>query len=97
MWNYDKGWSIKVIENGKELAVKRTSGYDPLHVLSYEAQRCAAGKKPTAEFKTSKTAHLFKVKATSPTSTLYIKVTDAFGHIYKEEMIRPKAFGLAMK
>lgn len=97
VWNYDKGWSIKVIENGKELAVKRTTGYDPLHVLSYEAQRCAAGKKPTAEFKTSKTAHLFKVKATSPTSTLYIKVTDAFGHIYKEDMIRPKAFGLAMK
>ncbi|MBO1363251.1 calcineurin-like phosphoesterase C-terminal domain-containing protein [Prevotella sp. A2931] len=96
VWNYDKGWSIEVTEDGKALSVTRISGYDPLHILSYEAQRCAAGKTPTSDFVTSKTAHLFKVKAASTTSTLSIKVTDSFGHVYKEEMKRPKAFGLSM-
>ena len=97
VWNYDKGWSIEVTEGGRPLAVTRVVGYDPLHVLSYEAQRCANGGKPTAEFVTSKTAHLFKAKAASAVSTLSIKVTDGFGHVYREEMKRPKAFGLSMR
>jgi hypothetical protein len=32
------------------------------------------------------------VKASSPTSTLEIKVTDRFGNVYTESMKRPKAF-----
>ncbi len=97
VWNYDPQWKISVTENGKALAVTRIEGYDPLHILSYDAPRIKAGGKDKVTFPTERTAHLFKVKASSPTSTLNISVTDRFGNVYKETMTRPKAFSVTMK
>ena len=96
VWNYDSKWKIEVTENGKPLQVTRVRTKDPLHIISYEAIRVNAGKTPTSAFVTDDTPHLFKVKASSPTSTLEIKVTDRFGHEYTESMKRPKALARDM-
>lgn len=88
VWNYDPQWTISVTENGTSLQVERVSIKDPLHLISYNA------KTPTGGFGTSVTKHMFRVKASSATSTLEIKVTDRFGTVYTESMQRPKAFSI---
>lgn len=97
VWNYDSQWKIEVTENGKSLEVKRVYQKDPLHIISYEALRLNAGSTPTSSFTTGSTAHLFEATASSPTSTLEIKVTDRFGNVYSETMARPKIFSCNMK
>lgn len=86
VWNYDPQWTIEVKENGTSLKVERVSGKDPLHLIAYN------GKSPSGGFGTSTTKHLFRVQASSASSTLDIKVTDRFGNVYTETMSRPKAF-----
>jgi hypothetical protein len=88
VWNYDSKWTIEVKEDGKALTVERVTIKDPLHLISYNA------KNPTGGFGTTNTKHMFRVKASSPTSTLDIKVTDRFGNVYTESMTRPKKFSL---
>ena len=88
VWNYDPKWEISVTENGTSLKVERVSAKDPLHLIAYN------GQSPTGGFGTSVTKHLFRVQASSATSTLEIKVTDRFGNVYTESMKRPKAFSL---
>ena len=91
IWNYDPSWSVEVTENGTQLAVSRLgSSFDPLHVVAYTAQRL--NKNKAATFSTRTTGHMFRVRASSATSTLEIKVTDRFGNEYTETMTRPKPF-----
>jgi hypothetical protein len=97
VWNYDPQWKVEVSEGGTALKVTRVATYDPLHIISYDAQRIAGGGASKVSFPTEKTTHLFKVTASSATSTLTIKVTDRFGKTYTETMTRPKAFGYSMK
>ena len=97
VWNYDKKWKVEVTENGQPLKVTRVRVKDPLHIVSYSAQRLNRNAVPTEDFVTTLTAHMFKVKASSPTSTLQIRVTDRFGKVYQESMVRPKTFGYLMK
>ncbi len=92
VWGYGPGWSIEVREGDTPLQVKQVSGLDPLHIISYEAKRLNAGAVPTASFVSGNTVHLFKVMASSPVSTLEIKVTDRSGAVYSESMVRPKEF-----
>lgn len=88
VWNYDPEWTIEVKEGDKSLPVEGVSAKDPLHLIAYN------GMNPTGGFGTSVTRHMFRVKATSATSTLEIKVTDRFDNVYTESMTRPKAFSL---
>ncbi len=97
VWGYDEKWEIEVKEDGRSLDVQRVIMKDPLHIISYEAQRLNAGATPTSAFVTNTTAHLFKVKASSPTSTLYINVIDRYGNLYSEVMERPKEFSYLMR
>lgn len=97
VWNYDLKWKVEVTENGIPLTVTRVRMRDPLHIVSYSAQRLDRNSEPTPDFVTTLTSHMFKVKASSPTSTLVIKVTDRFGKVYQETMVRPKTFGYLMK
>lgn len=90
VWNYDTSWKISVTENGKELTVTPLWAYDPLHVVAMTAKRMSTTASPS--FSTDSFTHFFKVKASSATSTLSIKVTDRFGNVYTETMTRPKAF-----
>ncbi len=98
VWGYDKRWKVELFENGTTpLAVTRVKVKDPLHIISYEAMRLNAGATPTADFVTTTSAHIFKATALSATSSVLIKVTDRFGHVYTETMIRPKALTVSMK
>lgn len=97
VWNYDKKWKVEVFEGDKQLTVSRVRVRDPLHIVSYSAQRLNRNAVPTADFVTTLTAHMFKAKAASPTSTLLIRVTDRFGKVYEQSMVRPKAFGYLMR
>ena len=92
VWNYDPKWTVEVTEDGKSLMVSQlVSGeLDPLHYIAYTTKRFNSNAATT--FKTEKNYHLFKVTASSATSTLDIKVTDRFGNVYTETMTRPKAF-----
>lgn len=97
VWNYDTNWKVEAFENGTPLAVTRTYGYDPLHIIAYDAKRIQAGGKDKNSFKSTPTAHLFKATASSATSTVTIRVTDRFGNVYTEEMERPKIFNINIK
>lgn len=97
VWNYDPQWKVEVLEDGKQLDVQRVYGYDPLHIISYDAKRIQSGGKAKCSFPSTATAHLFKAKASSATSTLLIRVTDRFGRVYTEQMERPKAFSVNIK
>ncbi|MDR2448673.1 MAG: calcineurin-like phosphoesterase family protein [Prevotellaceae bacterium] len=97
VWGYDKDWTVEVSEGAAPLTVTRVSQKDPLHIISYEAKRLNVNAEPTSSFVTGNTSHLFKMTASSPTTTLNIKVTDRFGHVYTETMTRPKNFDYGMK
>ena len=97
VWGYDSKWDVEVKENGTKLNVTRVEIKDPLHIISYSAKRLNVGATPTSSFVTNNTTHAFKVKASSPTSTLEIKVTDRFGRVYTESMKRPKEFTNSMR
>ena len=95
VWGYDPNWSISVTENGRQLPVSQVSSRDPLHIISYGMKRLDVNAIPT--FDAANTSHMFKVMTSSPTSTLYIEVTDRFGNVYTENMQRPKAFNYSMR
>jgi hypothetical protein len=96
VFSYDTDWQIEVKEGSNVLPWTRISERDPLHVYSYDYTRAKnnqAGNPPvTSSFVNSPNRHMFRVTATSATSTLTIKVTDRFGNEYTETMTRPKAF-----
>ena len=95
VFDYDKSWKIEVTENGKSLTPELVSSKDPLHLVTYEAKRYNAGANPTSDFKArTVTSHIFRVKASSASSTLDIKVTDRFGNVSTESMKRPRAFSI---
>lgn len=96
IWAFEKDWTIDVKENGTALSIVRMSAKDPLHIISYDALRLNAGAIPTEAFVTNMTPHIFKVTASAPNTTLEIKVTDRFGNVYSESMVRPKAFNYDM-
>jgi hypothetical protein len=96
IWGYDPEWTVEVKEGGNPLLVTRVSAKDPLHIISYEAKRLNVGAVPTSSFVTGNTAHMFRVTASSATSTLEIKVTDRFGNLYTETMTRPKELTYTM-
>lgn len=90
VWDWNKDWKVEVSENGRALTVTNFSGYDPIFHLTYNNYRYNKTANPS--FAAYKTNHLFRVTASSATSTLEIKVTDDEGRVYSETMIRPKSF-----
>ena len=92
IWDWDPSWTVEMTENGNKLDVTRFDGYDPLHIIAYNAQRANINK--SLSFPTKQTGHLFKARASSPSSTVEIIVTDRFGRVYTESMTRPKPFTL---
>lgn len=99
VFNWGPGWKVNVTENGKQLTAKQVTDRDPLHIISYEMMRLNQGGTtvPTDGFVTNTSVKIFKVTASSPTSTLEITVTDHFGNVYTQTMERPKAFNYTMQ
>ena len=93
IWNWNPKWKIEIKENGKTLTSTRVKGYDPLHIAALTAKRFNNPDiKEVPAFITKENYHMFKVTASSATSTIDIKVTDEFGNVYSETMKRPKEF-----
>lgn len=97
VWGYDPAWTIRVTEEGRELAVTRVFQRDPLHTIAFDIPRVEKGGEANGDWASRRSSHLFGVKAASASSTLSITVTDRFGNVYTEEMTRPKAFHVHMK
>ena len=102
VWDYDPKWTISVTEQGRELSVRQLEDRrDPLFLSSFEAYSFNHGYTTeytsgvlSSYYPSSVTRHLFEVRASSPSSTLEIKVTDRFGRTFTESMSRPKPFRL---
>lgn len=99
IWNYDPLWKISVKEEGVSgtLSCTRTLLRDPLHTLCYELPRWKTVDQTVSnEFASNLSSHMFIIQTNSPTSTLYLEVTDRFGNVYKETMTRPKEFSISI-
>ncbi len=97
IWDWAPDWKISVTENGRELEVVREQTEDPLYTISYELTKIKEAGRYPASCAERLQNHIFTVKASSASSTLEIKVTNHFGKVYTERMVRPKAFGYEMK
>lgn len=97
VWNWAPDWQISVKENNKELKVEPILAEDPLYTISYELLKIKIAGIYPSSYKERLQNHIFRVRASSRTSTLKIKVTDRFGRIYTEHMERPKRFGYDMR
>lgn len=93
IWNWEPSWTIEVTEGGTPLVPTRVTRKDPLQTISYIAIRANGNNAVT--FPATNSNHFWKVTASSPTSTLNIRVTDGFGNVYTETMTRPKTFNVA--
>ncbi|SHF72488.1 Calcineurin-like phosphoesterase [Mariniphaga anaerophila] len=94
IWNWNPNWTLTVTdEYGKRLTPEKVWAYDPLHIAALSVKRFnSASLKSTPSFITEKFTHFFKVKADNPDTDMIITVKDEFGHIWTENMQRPKVF-----
>ena len=98
VWDWDEDWHIEVLEEDTPLTVTRVgNSYDPLHMAAFTGPRLkrsdAQGTSPS--FQTRKWNHFFKAIASSANSTVTVKVTDRYGNLFQEEMVRPKTFSIS--
>ncbi len=97
VFDWADDWKIEVtdLSDDSSLAVQRVRTHDPLHVISYNMRKL--DKKSAMTFPTSYSAHMFKVKARTASSSLRIVVIDGFENHYEQIMERPKALSFAME
>lgn len=89
IWGWQPDWTVRVTENGRELRGVRVIGKDPLHKITYT--------RSTVPFQTAYNPHMWRYRASGPSTTVRIEVTDSFGRTSTETMMRPKAFHIRMK
>lgn len=96
VWNYNPNWTITVTtEDGQSLTPTAVWAYDPLHIAALSVKRFNKSNiTSTPSFITEKFTHFFKVKAPDADTDLTITVKDEFGHVWTENMRRPKAFSI---
>ncbi len=91
VWDYDDDWKVEISENGTPLDVAEVGVYDPLHIEAMTIPRLNKNS-GTTTFSTAKWRHFFQATASAADTPVTVKVTDRYGNVYTEEMIRPKAF-----
>ena len=102
VWDWAADWKISVKENGVELDVKRKKAEHPLMLAALEIPNSLwLGKFSEKEAKKinkrKQHPHMFHVTTSAPDSTIEVTVTDSFGNVYTEQMVRPKAFHRNMR
>ena len=98
VWDWANDWKISVRENGKELDVVRRKTENPLMLVNIDIPNSLwLAKFSPKSNKQKPNPHMFHVVTSSPDSTLEISVTDSFGNVYTETMVRPKAFHRHMR
>lgn len=91
VFNYDPEWTIEVTENGIKKNVKQCFTQDVYHVITCDIPRRLKSTNISDEMASWATHHMFKVIASSPTSTLDIKITDRFGNVFTRTVTLPIA------
>ncbi len=89
IWGWQPDWTVRVTENGQQLRGVHVIGKDPLHKITYT--------RSTVPFQTAYNPHMWRYRASGPSTTVRIEVTDSFGRTSSETMMRPKAFHIRMK
>ena len=98
VWDWANDWKISVRENGKELDVVRRKTENPLMLVNIDIPNSLwLAKFSPKSNKQKPNPHMFHVVTSSPDSTLEVTVTDSFGNVYTETMVRPKAFHRHMR
>ena len=102
VWAWESKWKISVTENGVELPVKHKKTENPQFTLDYYLPKAAwddnsKNRWPEKYNEAGVKPHYFWAKASSPTSTVVVKVTDSFGNEYVQTVERPKPFGKKMR
>lgn len=103
VWAWESKWQLSVTENGVELPVEQVKSENPQFTLEYHLPKASWDDNGTKNRWAPKYndksahAHYFWTKASSPNSTLIVKLTDSFGNEYIETVERPKAFGKKMR
>ncbi|MBO6168482.1 MAG: calcineurin-like phosphoesterase C-terminal domain-containing protein [Bacteroidales bacterium] len=102
VWAWESKWKISVTENGRELPVKHAKYENPQFTIDYHLPKAAwddnAKTRWPKKYDTPDPhPHYFLVKASSPSSTVTVKVTDTFGNEYTQVVERPKPFGKLMR
>lgn len=92
VYAWDPTWSVKVTENGRELPVEHLSLESPTYANTYMLWKTVwVEQYPESYAKPRKTA-MFRVVASAPDTPLEITVTDNFGNVFTDTMVRPKPF-----
>ena len=102
VWAWESKWKISVTENGVELPVKHKKAENPQVTLDYDLPKAAwddnsKNRWPEKYNDPGYKPHYFWAKASSPTSTVVVTVTDSFGNEYTQTVERPKPFGKKMR
>ena len=97
-WDWKSDWTLSVTENGNKLSAVEISVKDPLYMISRTVvNRCnkADSGSYSLDMTPTEVTKVFRVKASSATSSLIITMTDSYGNSRTEIMHRPKAFNLS--
>ncbi len=102
VWAWESKWKISVTENGVELPVKHKKAENPQFTIDYYLPKAAwddnsKSRWPSKYNEPGYKPHYFWAKASSPNSTVVVKVTDSFGQEYIQTVERPKPFGKKMR
>ncbi len=101
VWAWEPTWRIHVreVETGKVLDANKERVTNPQFTLAYLIPKTVWDRnlRHAKYGKEGWSNHTFVVEASAPETTLEITVTDGFGRVYKQTMVRPKAFSIDMK
>ena len=93
VWQMNSRWTVNVTTaDGKALEVKRVDAYDPVQIMAQTAKRFNEDISSQPIGTVQNRYHFFKVTAPDKDTDLIITVKDEFGHVWTENMQRPKAF-----
>lgn len=93
VFDWDPEWTVKIFENGKELAVRQVFSRDPLYSL---IRKPRLPDRP-GSFLPTDTVHMFEAFAATPDGDVQVVVKDRFGNVYKRNVVRPSVFSWNMK
>ncbi|WP_295728799.1 calcineurin-like phosphoesterase family protein [uncultured Muribaculum sp.] len=89
VWAWEPGCTVKMIENGRELAVKRVKMPDPYLITKYLVPIKKEYPKWDSGLNPESTAHMFRAQASTADSPVTIEFTDLSGRKFTTVLNRP--------
>ena len=103
VWDWDPQWTVEILEGNTPLDVEmiqfgsatEAERRDPLFMATFEYQYFDANKTDAGTFRAGGLSHIFRAQASSATSTVTVRVTNRFGHVFTKTIQRPYAFSVS--